>query len=375
MSSPLTENAPVVSTNGPSARSGHVAVLHGKNQSEMILFGGFANGACFDDVHVLHLATGDWRALQTTGDVPAPVTSHSAVSDGNYLLCFGGTSADFGVNNSDKLHVLDVAEGKWSEIVAPGDKPVARYGHSMVLRPGTAEVYVFGGTTGQDFFNDVHCFDASSMMWRKVEPRSDVPSSRYRHTAVSTRTHMYVVGGGNNQPLDASKPVSIWSFNYDTCEWAEVETKSEGTYGPPVPRLCHTSTIRGGFLYVHGGTNGREIYGEWLWRLNMTTWKWTRLPSPTASTQLFFHAAVLTEHGRYVAFGGCLDRSGPHGVAQNRSNRVDSKWLDVPSLFDQCLFSLAEARLPSPMQLQECMQDCGVLQELEPMIIDMISPS
>jgi hypothetical protein len=340
----------------------------------MLVFGGFANSECFNDVHVLHLATESWRILQTAGDAPEPVTSHSAVSDGDYVLVFGGTSADFGVKNSEKLHMLDVAAARWSEVTAPGDKPSARYGQSMVRRPDTSEVYIFGGTTGQEFFDDLHCFDAQSVTWRKVESKgSSAPASRYRHAALSTHSTMYIIGGGNNQPLDVSKPVAVWSFNYETCTWTEHQTQAAGKYAAPVPRLCHTAVLRDNCIYVHGGTNGREIYGQHMWRLCLSTWKWTQLPSPTTSTQLFFHSACLTTRGRYVTFGGCLDRSGPHGVAQTRSDKLDMRWIGVPALVDACLQSLARARAFSA-NVRETLPETGPLRFLEPMIVDAIVP-
>jgi len=341
----------------------------------MLVFGGFANSQCFNDVHLYHLATGAWRSLQTSGDTPEPVTSHSAVSDGEFVLVFGGTSADFGVKNSDKLHMLDVANAKWTEVVASGDKPSPRYGQSMVRRTDTAEVYIFGGTTGQEFFDDLHCFDAAAGTWRKIVPNGpNVPTSRYRHAAVSTYSTMYIIGGGNNQMLDVSKPLGVWSFDYETSVWTEHITQPAGKYPAPVPRLCHTATIRDNYIYVHGGTNGREIYGEHLWRLCLTTWKWTRLPSPTVATQLFFHSACLTQRGRYVCFGGCLDRTGPHGVAQTRSDRLDAKWLEVPMLFDACLFSLALTKTFTSDRDEGRIPTSGPLCFLEPMILDVVVP-
>jgi N-acetylneuraminic acid mutarotase len=315
----------------------------GINQSEMVVFGGFAQNECFNDVHVFHLASASWRRLQTTGDVPSPVTSHSVVADQDHMMVFGGTSAEFGVVNSDKLYLLNVADAKWTQLELPGQKPSARYGQSMVRRPDTAEVYIFGGTTGQEFFNDLYLLDGSEMKWVKIEPVGDaIPSTRYRHAAVSTEDHLYVIGGANNQSIVTTAPLNVWAFAYATRTWTEVTTTVAGPYPGPQPRLCHTACLYKNGIYVHGGTNGRDIFGEDLWRLDLSSLKWARLPSPTLSAQLFFHSACITDRGYYVTFGGCLDRSGEHGVAKERSDRADAKWLEVPSLVDLCAFALAK---------------------------------
>jgi hypothetical protein len=259
-------------------------------------------------------------------------------------MVFGGTSAEFGVVNSDQLYLLDIAQAKWTALNLPGEKPSARYGQSMVRRPDTAQVYIFGGTTGQAFFNDLYCLDGATMAWEKVEPTSDaVPSTRYRHAAVSTEDHLYVIGGANNHPIVTTSPLSVWAFEYATRRWTELDAKPAGAFPGPQPRLCHTANIYQNSIYVHGGTNGRDIFGDHLWRLDLSSMKWHQLRPPTLSTQLFFHSQCITERGYCVTFGGCLDRSGEHGVAKERSDRVDRKWLVVPSLVDLCAFSLAEA--------------------------------
>jgi hypothetical protein len=301
------------------------------------------------------------------------------------MMVFGGTSAEFGVTNSDKLYLLDLAEAKWTALDLPGQKPSARYGQSMVRRPDTAEVYVFGGTTGQEFYNDLYLLDGSAMKWEKVEPVGDaIPSTRYRHAAVSTEDFLYVIGGANNQSIVTTAPLNVWAFEYATRKWTELAATSAGAYPGPQPRLCHTAALYKNGIFVHGGTNGRDIFGEDLWRLDLSSLRWTRLPSPTASPQLFFHSACITDRGYYVTFGGCLDRSGEHGVAKERSDRADGKWLEVPSLVDLCAFAIAKlaveqhnmaaTRMSEPILEGPLCSSFSSLNILEPSILRTIVP-
>jgi N-acetylneuraminic acid mutarotase len=355
----------------------------------MVVFGGFANNQCFNDVHVLHVASGTWRKLEATGDVPPCVTSHSIVADQDHMMVFGGTSAEFGVVNSDKLFLLDLVQAKWTELSLPGEKPTPRYGQSMVRRPDTAQIYVFGGTTGQEFYNDLYCLDGATMTWSKIQPVGDaMPSTRYRHAAVSSEDHLYVIGGANNQSIVTTNPLSVWAFEYATSKWSEVTTRTAGAYAGPQPRLCHTACLFKNAIYVHGGTNGRDIFGEHLWRLDLASMRWSQLPAPTTAAQLFFHSACMTERGYYVTFGGCLDRSGEHGVAKERSDRVDGKWLEVPSLVDLCSFALAKVavvrrkdaspkrsrRDPHPVPEYSLCSSFSNLHILEPSILRTIVP-
>lgn len=53
-------------------------------------------------------------------------------------------------------------------------------------------------------------------------------------------------------------------------------------------RLCFVSDV-----YIHGGYNGLEAFAD-LWRLNLTTFEWQKLPCKSP-VPLYFHSAAVTE--------------------------------------------------------------------------------
>ena len=60
----------------PKPRSGHISVLSECGKF-MYMFGGYANGRCFNDLHRLNLANMNWEALSCSGCKVPGLVSHS----------------------------------------------------------------------------------------------------------------------------------------------------------------------------------------------------------------------------------------------------------------------------------------------------------
>ena len=87
---------------------------------------------------------------------------------------------------------------QYADIMADGDIPVQRGGHSAVAVE--SQLVVFGGHSysGQGkfaYYNDVHVFDAESSTWHLVNCRGELPAPRYGHTVELVS----VAGGGAAQ--------------------------------------------------------------------------------------------------------------------------------------------------------------------------------
>ena len=97
---------------------------------------------------------------------PKPRTSHAACRDEDFrdkFYVFGGSGKNIGFENYNDLWQFDMSTQKFTEILIGNQvafRPPGMYGHSINFYKGC--LYVFGGTTGFDYFRDLFRFDLSS---------------------------------------------------------------------------------------------------------------------------------------------------------------------------------------------------------------------
>ena len=93
------------------------------------------------------------------------------------------------------------------------------YGHS--LNHYKNGLYLFGGTTGFEFFRDLYRYDLLINTWQKVQiqfPNQDLqPEPRYKHCTVLVEDKLIVFGGlQNNTRLGVVREFDItnkkWSI-------------------------------------------------------------------------------------------------------------------------------------------------------------------
>jgi len=143
--------------------------------------------------------------------------------------------------------VLPCIADEWTPIIDP-DAPDARHGHSMVTLP-SGEIILFAGRGPQgDMENDLWGYGSGA--WRQIVPVNDPPTARYGHAAWSSGNNMYVYGG-----RDANDTFGdLWRYDPDTNEWQEVNTT-----GNPPTTSEHTAAARpGGGAYLLGGLDEND---------------------------------------------------------------------------------------------------------------------
>ncbi|KAH3761803.1 rab9 effector protein with kelch motifs [Pelomyxa schiedti] len=171
----------------PCRRWGHSATSV-PLQSSVVVFGG-NNSEQLSDLDVLDIRTMEWRRIPPVGTWPQARAGHTMtlVGDNLLFLCSGGDSEIF----SDMLF-LDTSKFEWT--IIPGSGP-ARCVHSSVFYK--QQVVLFGGTDGNNFFQDLLFFDLSgqqgelSEMTRKARgqaPPTRIPSTQYETGSGSQKT-------------------------------------------------------------------------------------------------------------------------------------------------------------------------------------------
>ena len=114
--------------------------------------------------------------------------------------------------------------------------------------------------------------------------------------------------------------------------WIKVKTVPDPTVSTevdqhPPPRRCHGAVQKGKYVYIFGGYDGENIFGD-LWRLDLNSLEWKQLPKEMAEA-VYFHGTTITPGGQLFTFGGVTSVD-----SNERSDKVHSLWLNIPSLRD-----------------------------------------
>ncbi|QDS69053.1 hypothetical protein FKW77_009823 [Venturia effusa] len=142
---------------------------------------------------------------RTTGREPRPLVGATTTILGDKLYVFGGRKLSRSRPQlTNDLYELDLIRRHWTKIESTGDRPPARYFHS-VCALGDTKLVCYGGMSpatlpnGQPtipnqpvnphdpqpevvVMSDIHIYDVPTKSWQKV-PSSDSPQGRYAHCA------------------------------------------------------------------------------------------------------------------------------------------------------------------------------------------------
>jgi hypothetical protein len=145
------------------------------------------------------------------------------------ILMFGGV----GDASYNDLWAYYPATREWTELIATGDIPSTRSGHTAIFDPATGTMIVYGGWNG-DTLNDTYSLNCSTLAWTRL---ADGPGARSEHAAIyrSANHSMIVSGGINTGWFDGYSGFELWSLNLTSGAWSEVST----TGGPDPEAINH----------------------------------------------------------------------------------------------------------------------------------------
>ncbi|XP_019645527.1 PREDICTED: actin-fragmin kinase-like isoform X1 [Branchiostoma belcheri] len=185
-------------TQGPQPRTlHHSQAVVGKN---IYVFGGIYKGNATNTMYMLNTATLTWTPLRTSGGKPSPRCDHSSCAVGDKIYVFGGCAGDNVWLND--LHIFDTATLTWTSPMIKGEAPPARGCHTFVSHHDK-DIYVFGGSNDSNIenmsFNDLYKLSLGRLKWKHPLYSGIPPERRYSHTSFILHSHMYVIGGINEQ--------------------------------------------------------------------------------------------------------------------------------------------------------------------------------
>ncbi|KEY68688.1 hypothetical protein S7711_00562 [Stachybotrys chartarum IBT 7711] len=235
---------------GPGPRVGHSSLLVG---NAFIVYGGDTkideSDVLDETLYLLNTSTRQWSRALPAGPRPSGRYGHSLNILGSKIFIFGGQVEGFFMNDLSAfdLNQLQMPNNRW-EILLHGDTspkvPAARTNHSMITHED--KMYLFGGTNGFQWFNDVWCYDPAVNKWSQLDCRGYIPCPREGHAASLVGDVMYVFGGRTEEGTDLG---DLAAFKITSHRWYTFQNM-----GPsPSPRSGHSMTTVGKSIVVLGG--------------------------------------------------------------------------------------------------------------------------
>jgi N-acetylneuraminic acid mutarotase len=176
-------------THMPSARIETAAVWTG---SKLVIWGGRATAACFNDGAVFDPADNNWTPM-ATANAPAPRCRHTMVAAGDYVLIWGGQAAENGPGLNDGA-IYRVSDNSWQPM-STTNAPDGRYSHTAVWNG--SRMIVYGGQDSNGFYNTAYQYHPGSDSWSAPVMSA---GARFLHGAAwdPVAGKMLVIGGKDN---------------------------------------------------------------------------------------------------------------------------------------------------------------------------------
>lgn len=216
---------------GISSRYEHSAFIPNCCPNKVYVFGGAQQTTNLNDIQALDLEKGHWETVITSGSPPSPRTCHSMASVGSMLYVFGG-----GLSGPDPVldtivHKFNAEDNSWNQLEVTGHPPSCRHGHISVA-VGT-DIYIHGGMSGIDMFDDLYKFNSITHTWSRLEPSGQAPSRRTAHAATCLGKVIYIHGGMNSVGVALD---DLYSLDTEDLRWSKHVTDTPS----PAPRLDHS---------------------------------------------------------------------------------------------------------------------------------------
>jgi len=310
----------------PNGRSGHSAFYDSSTNRMIVfggVNGSSDNGEVWylDDPSGLG-TTPAWTQLTATGTAPT-LYYHSAVYDSlaNAMYVFGGTSTDPKLQISNHTFVLSKANGSGGGTsVWTVSGPPVRYSQSAFYDSASNGLFVFGGqhaTTNinfNDYWKNAGVVGTTGVDWSNFNIAGNKPLARFGHTVLydSGSNRMMLFGGATGFPLPCTN--DYWVLQHANTTGgspAWVEVTPSGT--PPAARTNYGAAYDAATnsLIMFGGFDCVSSYFNDVWVLSNAndlsgTPKWKQLtPTGTPPSPREVSSAVYDpETNSLIVFGG-----------------------------------------------------------------------
>ena len=205
-------------------------------------------------------ATKHWSRALPQGPRPTGRYGHTLNILGSKIYIFGGQVEGFFFNDlvAFDLNSLQSSASRW-EVLLPNTKdqssphgrsPPARTNHSIVT--WTDRLYLFGGTDGVTWFNDVWTYEPRSNTWTELDCIGYIPVAREGHSAALVNDTMYIFGGRTQEGVDLG---DLAAFRISSRRWYMFQNMGHS----PSARSGHSMTAFGKHIVTLAGEPSSSV--------------------------------------------------------------------------------------------------------------------
>ncbi|THC91599.1 hypothetical protein EYZ11_008942 [Aspergillus tanneri] len=254
----------------PFPRYGAAINAVASKEGDIYMMGGLIDGSTVKgDLWMIESSGGNLSCfpIATLSEGPGPRVGHASLLVGNAFIVFGGdTKVDENDTLDDTLYLLNTCP-----------RPSGRYGHTLNILG--SRLYVFGGQVEGYFFNDLVAFDLNQLSnptnkWEFLiqnshqggPPPGQIPPARTNHTIVSFNDRLYLFGGTNGLQWFND----VWTYDPRANQWTQLDCVGF----IPTPREGHAAALVNDVMYIFGGRTDEGIDLGDLAAFRITTRRW-----------------------------------------------------------------------------------------------------
>ncbi|QYS95627.1 Cell polarity protein (Tea1) [Trichoderma simmonsii] len=271
----------------PFPRYGAAVNSVASKEGDVYLMGGLINSSTVKGDLWMIEAGGSMTCypLATTAEGPGPRVGHASLLVGNAFIVYGGdTKIDDNDILDETLYLLNTSTRHWSRALPAGPRPSGRYGHSLNILG--SKIFIFGGQVEGFFMNDLSAFDLNQLQsptnrWEillKAEASPKMPAARTNHSMVTFNDKMYLFGGTNGFQWFND----VWCYDPAVNKWSQLDCIGY----IPAPREGHAAALVDDVMYIFGGRTdeGTDLGDLAAFRITQRRWYTFQNmgPSPSA---------------------------------------------------------------------------------------------
>jgi N-acetylneuraminic acid mutarotase len=315
----------------PSERDSHSMVAISK--SEAFLFGGrqWVDGktVALNDAYIFNVVTRTWRPVEVANP-PSARYAHSLSIVGEEIIVFGGSNGEQDFNDIYVLH-LGQEPLSWQSVRPRVSTPAAHRGRPASSRGGRPTTSGRGGGGGGK--SSVSSVSSGKGSTNATAARGPVgPVARFAHATCVVGRKMYVFGGSTYVDSQFKKLKDFWCFDVDEEKWTQVRAAGD----LPPSRCTHTCVALGENVVMFAGLSERKQLRELnVYSAKNNTWNRPVLKGRVPSEREC-HAAIASNSRQMLVFGGyngeqLLQDLHAYDFAKNMWSNLTFKGMEVPA--------------------------------------------